>query len=149
MMGNSVEWRHYSGRLLYNKRRAGISEVAHVLSGGNSFPLCVILFFFPHPFFPSRPRTSSHHPSHTCTHCTRYMFERTCAAAAPVSHFTFHPAALLYLSVFFFFFSRDIYRTIFRSPGQFPRRPLKINPALRPAEALRTYVRLAIRCEWN
>lgn len=117
MMGNSVEWRHYSGRLLRNKRRAGISEVAHVLSAGNSFPLCVILFPPPHPFFPSRPRTSSHHPSHTCTHCTRYMFERICAAAAPVSHFTFHPAALLYLSVLFFFFFPRYLQDHFPQPG--------------------------------
>lgn len=80
--------------------------------------LCVsYFFFFPHPFFPSRPRTSSHHPSHTCTHCTRYMFERTCAAAAPVSHFTFHPAALLYLSVFFFFFSPRYLQDHFPQPG--------------------------------
>lgn len=72
-MGNSVEWRHYSEGLLCNKRRAGISEAAHILSLEIVF-LSVSYFF--HSFLPSCPRTSPYHPSHTCTRCTRYMFEK-------------------------------------------------------------------------
>lgn len=111
--------------------------------------LCVSYFFFPPSiFFLPAPAllliilpTHAHTVPDTC-------LKGFAQPRQPVSHFTFHPAALLYLSVFFFF-HRDIYRTIFRSPGQFPRRPLKINSALRPVEALRTYVCFAIRCEWN
>lgn len=73
MMGNSVEWRHYSEGLLCNKRRAGISEAAHILSLEIVF-LSVSYFF--HSFLPSCPRTSPYHPSHTRTRCTRYMFEK-------------------------------------------------------------------------
>lgn len=148
MMGNSVEWRHYSGRLLCNKRRAGISEVAHVLSAGNSFPLCVILFFPPiHFFLPAPALLLIILPTHAHT------VPDTCLKGFAQPRHPFHILHFTLLLCFtcqsFFFFSRDIYRTIFRSPGQFPRRPLKINPALRPVEALRTYVHLAIRCEWN
>lgn len=116
MMGSSVEWRHNSGRLLCNKRRAGISEVAHVLSAGNSFPLCVILFFPPSIFFLPAPAllliilpTHAHTVPDTCLKGFAHPRQ-------PVSHFTFHPAALLYLSVFFFF-SPQYLQDHFPQPG--------------------------------